>query len=623
MSANANRAEPFRAENPVSREWVQANLRPEHPRLILTPQVLEAIRAKRGTEGPEALAYRMIRRQADALLEEPPLTRQLTGRRLLYVSREAVGRTTALALAYLVEENPAYLKRLEGELLSLCSFEDWNPSHFLDVAEMAVAVTLPLDWCGDAIGGETRKRMQDALLNKALLPSLGDGPDNWWIEAHHNWNLVCHGGLAVAALAVFESHPDIATRVLQRSVAKAPLGLKPYAPEGAYNEGPSYWFYATDFLTLTLSAYRTALGTDFGVANAPGVRKSALFSLLTGGPSGDLYNYADSGKGGFMEYDHIGLLAWFVPVLGKSLPERVWERLPEAISNEPQPIDRMSVFYLVNLVNMPADLPPLQFPRAWVIDGPAPVGVLRPETEEGMYLAAKGGSADDNHAHMDAGSFILEWRRIRWAVDPGKLDYTAVEAAIGAKGLWNRSQDSPRWELLAHNNFGHSALTVNGEKHLAEGRALVVSQDLDPEQPAFTFDLTSLYGGNLASAFRTFQRLSENSIRITDDIVTTSATRTLTWQLVTLADVEPCATGAFLRQEGEQIELKVCSPDNFEIRVVPLTPASIPYDLELPGLKCIEVQMIPNEEKNSIVVELAGGVCRILAFPALGLWSIF
>lgn len=600
----------FPPPNPLCRERLEASLKRDWPRLVLTADRLEAVKAEVKAGGPVADVYAKIRRQADALLGEPPLTRTLEGRRLLYVSRQVLGRTTALALAWLVDNNPVYLKRLEAELQAVCGFEDWNPAHFLDVAEMAVAVALPLDWCGRALDEQTTRLARAALREKALLPGVsGDKNVTWWIDAHHNWNLVCHGGLAIAALAVFEDDPELASRIVRRSVDKAPLGLAPYAPDGAYTEGPSYWFYATDYLTLTLSCYQTALGTDFGLAQAPGFGPSAIASVLSGGPSGKLFNYADSGKGGYLDFDHIGLLAWFVPRLRQRLPDWIMDRFPEALAAESLPIDRMSVFYMVNLLDMPADLPPFELPAAWVAGGPAPVGVLRPATEDGMYLAAKGGSADDNHAHMDAGSFILDWRGIRWSVDPGKLDYTAVEAAIGARGLWNRSQDSPRWNYLAHNNLGHSTLTVNGQTHLADARAPVAGADLEADQPFFAFDLKPLFGGSVGSARRTFRRIAEDALRIEDLITPNAETGSIRWQMMTVASVELLDDGAVLRKDGEQLRLAVRSPSAFAIRVVPLFPPPLPHDLEIPDLKRIEILVTPDalgDADGRIVVDLAG-----------------
>ena len=74
---------------------------------------------------------------------------------------------------------------------------------------------------------------------------------------------------------------------------------------------PSYWFYATTYLTVAVSAYESALGTDFGFTDAPGVMESAVFSQVLAGPSGEFYNYFDASLGGFQSLVHFGLLSWF------------------------------------------------------------------------------------------------------------------------------------------------------------------------------------------------------------------------------------------------------------------------------------------------------------------------
>ncbi len=92
----------------------------------------------------------------------------------------------------------------EEELKAVCSFQDWNPSHFLDVAEMAAGIALALDWAGEWLSPEVEKLARQSLVEKALKPGVAASLNNWWINVNHNWNLVCNGGLSLAALAVYE-----------------------------------------------------------------------------------------------------------------------------------------------------------------------------------------------------------------------------------------------------------------------------------------------------------------------------------------------------------------------------------------------------------------------------------
>ena len=315
----------------ASKEWIREHLNPEKPRLIFTRAAERQLREKLGSDSLVAELYAHIKAYADELLNLPPLTYQKRGRRLLRVSRDAISRTLALAMAYRIEGNISYRQRLEAELANISTFPDWNPAHFLDAAEMAVAVSLPLDWCGADLSPAVRSLARSALVEKALKPGLGVTEMNWWWDAVHNWNLVCHGGLAIAALVLFEEEPDLASHTLHRTVTKFPLGFSPYEPDGAYTEGPSYWFYATDYLTLAISAFESALGADFGFTNAPGIKESALFSEIAAGPSGDYYNYFDASTGGYHSLSHLGLLTWFAPRTGFAAPRQAWKK---AIADE-------------------------------------------------------------------------------------------------------------------------------------------------------------------------------------------------------------------------------------------------------------------------------------------------
>ena len=137
-------------ENPVTPEWIDAHLYSVHPRLILTPEMEFRIWEKLDSgDTLVANGARLLLNQAESMLDLEPLVRQMQGKRLLGVSREAIRRLSTLALAYRFEKDERYLARLEQDLAAVCSFTDWNPSHFLDVAEMAAGVALALDWAGE------------------------------------------------------------------------------------------------------------------------------------------------------------------------------------------------------------------------------------------------------------------------------------------------------------------------------------------------------------------------------------------------------------------------------------------------------------------------------------------
>jgi len=583
-----------RQENPVSMEWINERLFATHPRLILTPE-LENTLWNRLDSGDSLVAggMQMLMRHAESMLELDPLIREQRGRRLLGVSREAVRRLSTLALAYRFERDERYLSRLEEELQAVCSFGDWNPSHFLDVAEMAAGVALAVDWAGEWLSPEVKEQARTALVNKALKPGLAPSSQNWWITTDNNWNLVCHGGLSLAALTVFEEEPELASAILHQAVEHIPLALAPYAPEGIYPEGASYWFYATTYLCTAISAYESALGTDFGFLSAPGMQESAVFSQVLAGPSGDYFNFFDSGLGGFHSLTHFGLLAWFAHRSGGRFDWNSYAHELEAVlGDSTSPAGpRFFPAHFLHLATLEMGMQEeYSWPEAWSAGGNEPLVVMRDRLnrKEAFFLAAKGGRAADSHGNMDAGSFVFELNGVRWSVDPGNQDYHSLEQILGS-ALWNSAQDSPRWSLLTKHSAGHSTLTVNGEIHLADARARLVRRDLRGTHPAFTFDLTEVFGHHLEQARRTFARQSATRLRIIDELVFSPETRTLTWQMMTRATVTERESDVLLEQEGTRLYLSTGGEPPSEVRVVSLSPPPLSYDKDIEGLKRLEI----------------------------------
>ena len=180
----------------------------------------------------------VVRRSADAMLTEPPVTRTVVGRRLLGESRRCLRRMTHLGLAYRVSGDRKYLERGKAEMLAAAAFSDWNPSHFLDVAEMTAALAIGVDWLHDGLDESSRATIRRAIVEKGLRPSL---TNDHWAKGDNNWNQVCNAGMTLGALVVAEEAPDLAASIVTRAIEGVPFAMKGYAPDGAYPEGASYW----------------------------------------------------------------------------------------------------------------------------------------------------------------------------------------------------------------------------------------------------------------------------------------------------------------------------------------------------------------------------------------------
>ncbi|MDF7808265.1 heparinase II/III family protein [Pontiellaceae bacterium B12219] len=571
-------------DNPMSVEYLGEHLAAEHPRLVYTPAILADLKAGIGTDPVLENLYAAVRLNGDQILEEPLLKRKMVDRRLLGVSREMLYRVNMLGVVYLVEGDPLMLERLNEEVLAVCAFRDWNPSHFLDVAEMSMAVALALDWTDGHLPDTTVESAKTALIEKGLRPSWPEDGSQWSRAfGENNWNQVCNGGLIAAAIAVAEEEPELASKTIHRALEGMPHALVQYAPDGVYPEGSTYWGYGTGFSVVTLAMFESAFGTDFGMAAVPGFMESAMFRVLCNAPSGMYFNFADCGDRRSENGDI--LLAWFAAKTGNSVFfERDRLLRPAREMGKLNRIDGVGLAWVSQVTeNGGAGLP-----SAWKGDGENPIAIFTGESSNGYYFGGKGGKATTSHGNMDAGSFVFELNGVRWVIDPGNQSYNALEKT--GFNLWSRSQNSERWTLLTKNNFGHSTVTVNDEPFVVDGFAPLIDFK-EGEQPEAAFDLSAVYGKNIKSATRRFIKDGPASLIIQDRFQTLETTRKIVWQLMTTAEVEPTEDGAVLRQDGQTLNLKIRSQSQWTLSVVSLDPPPLRLDRQIDGLKRIEINI--------------------------------
>jgi len=333
-------------------------------------------------------------------------------------------------------------------------------------------------------------------------------------------------------------------------------------------------------------------GSDFGIENYPAFKESADFRVLSIAPSGWFYNYADCG-------DKVGpqgdiTLAWFAQKTSNPLylEKEKFLKTPEEMGK----LSRLSGAGLIWISQFePRHASSL--PLAWKGEGSNPIVIFKsPDDDPAQYyFGGKGGKATVSHGNMDAGSFIWELDGVRWVIDPGNQAYNELE--ITGFDLWSSCQECERWTLLTKNNYGHSTLTVNNELHVNNGFAPLVDF-MEGEQPMASFDLTEVFGDNLTSATRSFVKPDNRSIVIEDNIQLNENTKSITWQLMTQADVELVPGGAILTQDGKSIKLEHLSHPDLQLSVISLDPAPLELDRQMEHLKRLELRIPPYIMKN-------------------------
>ena len=397
-----------------------------HPRLLLPAGGEEAIRKAIAEYPPLATVHQRIMELCDRTLTEPPVERIKEGKRLLAISRIALKRIYYLSYAYRMTGDKKYAHRAEQEMLAVSRFTDWNPTHFLDVGEMVMALAIGYDWLYDSLQPDTRRVVREAIIAKGF-DAAKNTRHAWFYTAKNNWNSVCNSGLAYGALALFEEIPEVSKGTIEKCMETNPKAMVGYGPDGGYPEGFGYWGYGTSFQVMLIAALESAFGTDNGLSQAPGFMESARFMQYMTAPGGDCFCFSDSP----VEAECNMMMFWFA---GKAKDlsllwiERQYLDRPDMPFAEDRLLPSLMVFC------SQLDLKHIGKPKKnfWFSRGDTPVFIYRGgwDSKEDTYLGVKGGSPSTSHAHMDAGSFIFE----RDGVHSNDESVDPMGACVGPKG---------------------------------------------------------------------------------------------------------------------------------------------------------------------------------------------
>lgn len=606
----------FAQENNSSPD-VLKSLKQAHPRLLLLKGEEQSIIRQIKKHKQWNTIHQGILAECDKIIDQPPVERIKIGRRLLDKSRECLRRVFQLSYAYRTTGDKKYLKRAEQELLAVSAFEDWNPTHFLDVAEMTMAVAIGYDWLFDGLSDDSRKTIREAIITKGINPSFED-KYNSFLKAEHNWNQVCNAGMTFGVLAIAEHEPELARRIITRAVASIPRAMKTsYEPDGAYPEGFSYWEYGTSFNVLFNSVIEKALGTDFGLANTPGFLKTAGFLQNLIGPMGLADNWGDSGlRDGLSP-----AMFWFADKTKD--PSLLWNQ-KKLLDNSGNGFVRNRILPALLVWGVKTDLESIKEPmkKIWVGQGPNPVGLMRTSWTDtnAIFVGFKAGSPSVNHAHMDVGSFVLDANGERWAMDFGMQDYNSLET----KGvdLWNRAQNSQRWEVFRLNNLAHNTLTFDGQLQQVKGYAKVDAWSDMADKPAVISDLSKMYEGQVASARRGISILNQRSVVVRDEVKTLNKPVTMRWNLLTPATVRIVdGKTVELSQHGKKMLLIVDTEAKIEIKTWSTVPTH-DYDAPNPGTQFVGFEAIlPANSEQHFNVHFTNEE-QVDATPALASWNV-
>ena len=256
-----------------------------HPRLVLDSDEFSRLKKMVGGDDVIGHLHGHLMAVADASVSSKERFESVIDKKGKYVARRALARLVSCAYAYRMTGQKQYFSKAVQDLNDVCSFEDWGPKSFLDVSEMAAAVSISYDWLYDKLPKPLKSKIVQALKENALDASRGNNKYTWWYNRKGNWNQVCNSGLVCAAVAVYEYYPELAQEVIDDAIRTNKVAVEAiYGPDGAYPEGPTYWGYGTVYQTLMLTVLDDIFGTDYGISASSGFMDTGDFMTFIRGP---------------------------------------------------------------------------------------------------------------------------------------------------------------------------------------------------------------------------------------------------------------------------------------------------------------------------------------------------
>ena len=525
-------------------------LRPEHPRVIATEADFARVRDLVAGDTLAQRWHAALQKHGEQLLNRPVVKHELRdGVRLLYASRDVLDLVQTLALLYQIEGDERYTQRIWTEMEAVCRFPDWNPNHFLDVAEMVFAVGLAYDWLHDEWSDEQLRVMREAIVRLGLEPSIkANEAKAGWTKTTNNWAQVCNGGLIAAALAIGDEEPEIAARVIENGLPAVRRSMARYAPDGGYEEGPGYWSYGTGYNVFLLASLETALGHDFGLSKAEGFSQTGRFVPQMTGVTGSPFNFADGGTGTIRSPAFLYLagrncdsfLARYASRMNAgSAFDLLWYD-PELAKGETPPPPLEACYKRVGAVTMRT---------AW--DDP-----------QAAFVGIKAGHNGVSHGQLDLGSFIYEADGERWFVDFGADDYNLP-------GYFSSGNDAMRWKYYRNRAEGHNTLVVNPGP--GPDQPINAAAPVEQRGTRARVDLSEATGIGAERVFE-FNSLT-GSLQITDR-VTSEDPAEVWWFAHTFAQVRLDEEGrvARLSRNGRELLVRIYEPSGAHFVVLDAKP---------------------------------------------------
>lgn len=534
-----------------------------HPCVMSTAADFERIRKEVKTDKFKKVWFELLLSFCEEIMARPPLKYELRdGFRLMYVSDELEEMMLCLGMAYQLTGDRKYAQAAWKHIEAVAAFPDWNPFHHIDVGIMAIGFSVAYDWMYDCWSDEQKRIMEEAIADNcfyiANLTYEDDKASMGGVVMENNHNVVCNGGILIAAIAFGNVYPELCAKMASYAIRCLEYMMWHFAPDGAWYEGPQYAGMTIEYVSRTLAALETAFGSCYSLDLVQGIDRAAEY-LSYSQSDISCYNFADgdygiaTSAGLFWLYEKYGI---------KGVKDEV---AAQRYSRSMRKTD--AIVHCLQWYSTAEESAAQSLPRDRYYAG-SEIITMRNSWERGQtFVGIKAGDTIYDHSHLEAGSFIYDSMGVRWAWEMGRDDYNL-------DGYWDIDK---RFKIFRLRAEAHNTVVINpGEEpcYVLGARADVMEYRTNADGVVVRIDMGRVLAENVTAAERGYMFTNNRKTLVVRDEITLKKPSEVYWLMYTKADVKITENTATLTQDGKKLRMEFNSDKEGTL----YTEAAKPFD---------------------------------------------
>lgn len=262
--------EQFKAE-------ITSAIQKGHPYIIANGEYIDKVKEYAfGEDETLTEFYSLVKQEAERLVSADIQRISVDTSKASYIGTgiTAWKNVMTLGLIYLVEGDERYAQKAYEQAEYFCRLGSWGTYQMIDNVQVAFCVALCYDWLYDWLDSDQKAYLINGIRTHHLdmaydvLKNPGKEEYKWSFHKSifnsNNHGLMDTSCTFLAAMAFADSDIDFMCELMQLSQNQFNVPVSSFYPDGAWQEGISYWNFAAPYTARLMQAMKSAFGHCFG-----------------------------------------------------------------------------------------------------------------------------------------------------------------------------------------------------------------------------------------------------------------------------------------------------------------------------------------------------------------------